>query len=151
MICYSSVETVMNCFTGVNTPTGEDTLLNSIKVLHHARPAFAVYTCPQISFCIGCCDHFDNTSHYNKLIVIDAHCIPVAAGRNGNGTVVQIKYYPCDMENAGSKLTKWIKRWLLCSNRGGKVQSLMILKKVWDNLQWFCASLNRISYSLDWA
>ena len=130
LVCDINIETVMNCFSGVNTVPGEEALLNSLKDLHQRRPAFAVYTCPPISFCIGCCNDADDISNSSTLIIIDTHCIPIAAGGNGNGIVARIKYFPDDIQRAASKLTKWIKRRLFCSNRGGKVQSLTILKKV---------------------
>ncbi len=130
LICDSTIETVMNCFSGVNSPTGEETLLDSIKVLHQKRPAFAVYTCPPISFCIGCCDDINDEIQSSKFVIIDTHCIPAAVGGNGNGTVVQIKYCPGDLPKAASKLAEWIKRRLLSSNGGGKVQSMTLIKKV---------------------
>lgn len=118
-----NIETAMNCFSGVNTVPGKEALLNSLKDLHQRRPAFAIYTCPPISFCIGCCNDADDTSNSSTLIIIDTHCIPIAAGGNGNGIVAQIKYIPNDIQQAASKLTKWIKRRLFCSNRGEKFKA----------------------------
>lgn len=128
-VCKLNMETVMNCFSGVNTPPGEQTLLESIKLLHQSRPAFAVYTCPPITFCIECCENGDDT-YSNTLIFIHTHCIPVAAGRNGNGTVVQIKYCPGDLQKVASKLTMWTKCRLLYSKGGGKFQSMAIITQV---------------------
>ena len=128
-ICNQIItDTVMNCFFGVNSGTGEKALLESIRLLDQRKPAFAVYTCPPISFCIGCCSDDDDTN--STLVVIDTHCIPAAAGGNGNGTVVRIKYCPSDIQMAASNLTKWIKRRLLYSNGGGKYQSMTIIKEV---------------------
>lgn len=62
LVCDFNTETVINCFSGVNTAPGEETLLNSLKDLHQRRPAFAVYTCLPISFCIGCCNDIDDPS-----------------------------------------------------------------------------------------
>ena len=41
-----NTDTLMNCFSGVNTSSGENTLLEALKSLYEQRSAFAVYICP---------------------------------------------------------------------------------------------------------
>lgn len=125
-----STDTLMNCFSGLNTSAGENTLLEALKSLYQLSPAFAVYTCPPISFCVGCYNSVKDSTNTKTFIVIDTHCIPSTVGGNGNGVIVQIRFHPRDMCKAASKLTTWIKRRLLCSGDGGRVKSMTIVRQV---------------------
>lgn len=125
-----STDTLMNCFSGLNTSAGEDTFLEALKSLYQQSPVFAVYTCPPISFCVGCYNSVKDSTNGNTFIVIDTHCIPSTVGGNGNGTIIQIRFYPRDMCKAASKLRTWIKRRLLCNGDGGRVQSMTTIRQV---------------------
>ena len=49
-----NTDTLMNSFSSPNTSVGEDALIEALKSLYQQSPVFAVYTCPPISFCLGC-------------------------------------------------------------------------------------------------
>ncbi|XP_068750140.1 probable serine/threonine-protein kinase roco4 isoform X2 [Montipora capricornis] len=127
-------DTLMNCFSDLNTSSGENTLREALKSLYQQRSAFAVYTCPPISFCVGCYNSVKDSTNATTFIVIDTHCIPSTVGGNGNGAVVQIRFHSRDMQKAASKMTTWIKRRLLCSGDGGKFQSMTIIRRDFDHL-----------------
>jgi RecQ family ATP-dependent DNA helicase len=118
-------EPVMNSFSGVKTADGEKALLEALTILHNKRPVSAVFTCPPLSFCIGCVLSGEDSSSF---IVIDTHSVPERVGGDGNGIMLEVKYPTRNHTTAAEKLTTWIKDRLLSSNKGDSLLSLTIVK-----------------------
>lgn len=68
-----NTDTLMNCFSGVNTSSGENTLLEAFKSLYEQRSAFAVYICPPISFCIGCYNSVKDSTNSKTFVTSHAY------------------------------------------------------------------------------